>query len=151
MKKWLFAAPPSVGWGPPFPRRIASAVFVAAVLALGATSADAALPGAHISAAPQDLAQAADYPGIQHLHFKYGPIAITPGQNTIEFKPNSLKPSVPGYITRFKPDLTYADDGSVPPVDVIHLHHGVWLVNAYPVFAAGEEKTIYDFPQGYGL
>jgi len=38
----------------------------------------------HVSAAPQDIAKPADYPGIQHLHFKYGPIKISPGQNTIE-------------------------------------------------------------------
>jgi plastocyanin len=121
-----------------------------AVAAPGAASA-AALPGAHISAAPQEIQQPADYPGIQHLHYKYGPIAIAPGQNTIEFRPNQLKPDVPGFITRFKPNLVYADDGTVPPVDVIHLHHGVWLSNLYPLFAAGEEKTIYNFPQGFGL
>jgi hypothetical protein len=109
----------------------------------------AALPGAHISA--DQIQQPADYPGIQHLHFKYGPIDIAPGQNTIEFKGNDIKPQVPGYITRFKPDLVYADDGTVPPVDVIHLHHGVWLVNGYPTFAAGEEKTIFNLPQGYGF
>ena len=48
------------------------------------------LPGAHISAAPQNIQQAADYPGIQHLHYKYGPINISPGQNTIEAKVNEL-------------------------------------------------------------
>ena len=109
----------------------------------------AALPGAHISAAPQNIQQPADYPGMQHLHFKYGPINIAPGQNTIEAELNKVKPNVPGYITRFKPNLVYADDGTVPPVDVIHLHHGVWLVNGYPTFAAGEEKTYYNFEPGY--
>ena len=29
----------------------------------------------------------------------------------------------------------------MPPVDVLHLHHGVWLSNGAPLFAAGEEKT----------
>jgi hypothetical protein len=120
-------------------------------LAIPALANAEALPGAHISAAPQDLAKPADYPGIQHLHFKYGPINIAPGQNNIVLKPNSQKPSVPGYITMFKPNLIYADTGKVPPVDVIHLHHGVWISNAYPVFAAGEEKSTYFFPQGYGL
>ena len=119
--------------------------------ALAPAASAAALPGAHISAAPADIQQPADYPGIQHLHLKYGPIDIAPGQNSIEFRGNNIKPSVPGYITRFKPDLVYADDGTVPPVDVIHLHHGVWLINGYPVFAAGEEKTIFNLPQGYGL
>jgi plastocyanin len=106
--------------------------------ALAAPAANAeSLPGAHISAAPQDIQKAADYPGIQHLHYKYGPI--------------EMKPAVPGYITKFAPNLIYADDGTVPPVDVIHLHHGVWLSNFYPTFAAGEEKTVNNFPQGFGL
>ena len=60
-----------------------------------------------------------------------GPIQITPGQNTILFRPTTQKPSVPGYITRFAPNLTYAD-GTVPRVDVLHLHHGVWVMRNYP-------------------
>ena len=46
----------------------------------------------------------------------------------------------------------------------MHLHHGVWLSNGtagegegnsgygsfYPFMAAGEEKTIYTLPKGYG-
>ncbi|HEX4733265.1 MAG TPA: hypothetical protein VH247_02540 [Thermoleophilaceae bacterium] len=123
-----------------------------ALCAVAAPCANAAaLPGAHVSAAPQNIQKPADYPGIQHLHFKYGPINIVPGQNTIEAEVNKNKPDVPGYITRFNPNLVYADDGSVPPVDVIHLHHGVWLINSYPTFAAGEEKTIFNMPQGYGF
>ena len=90
-----------------------------------------------------------EYPGIQHLAYKYGPIAITPGQNTIVFRPTKLKPSVPGYITRFRPQLVYPN-GKVPRVDVLHLHHGVWLMDNYPTFAAGEEKTIFQMPQGFG-
>ena len=41
-------------------------------------------------------------------------------------------------------------DGDVPRVDVIHLHHGVWISNVAPLFAAGEEKTIVTAPQGFG-
>src|SRR5205807_2261113 len=122
------------------PRRLVLAVLAVAVLALAVSSAHAALPGAHISAAPQDIQKPATYPGIEHLHFKYGPIAIAPGQNTIELRLNENKPQVPGYITRFAPNLVYAADGTVPPVDIIHLHHGVWLINGHPIFAAGEEK-----------
>jgi len=67
------------------------------------------------------------------------------------------------------PDLKYARPdgkccGNVPRVDVIHLHHGVWLSNGvagegqgnsygqsfYPFMASGEEKTVYEFPHGYG-
>ncbi len=70
------------------------------------------------------------------------------------------KPKVDGWITRIRPDLTYLN-GKVPRVDVIHLHHGVWLnmskqdvtVPGLPerFFAAGEEKTVMTFPKGYGL
>ena len=63
------------------------------------------------------------------------------GQNTIELAGNELKPPSDGWITSFKPNLTYAD-GTVPRVDVIHLHHGVWVSNFEPLFAAGEEKTV---------
>ena len=88
-------------------------------------------------------------PGVQRILYEFGPVRITPGQNTIEFEGNELKPDVPGHIVRFKPDLTYAD-GTVPRVDVIHLHHAVWLSNFRPLFAAGEEKTIFNAPDGYG-
>ena len=54
-------------------------------------------------------------------------------------------------ITRFAPNMVYVDGGGVPRVDVIHLHHGVWVVNGYPTFAAGEEKTIAQLPPGFGL
>jgi plastocyanin len=83
------------------------------------------------------------------LSYRFGPILVTPGQNTIEFAGNELKPPVDGWITRFTPDLSYAD-GTVPRVDVIHLHHGVWLSNYAPLFAAGEEKTVIAAPPGYG-
>jgi plastocyanin len=121
------------------------------------TASAAALPGAHISAV-KTVAEA-QYPGMQKLTYLYGPIKISPGQNTIEAQPNDLKPAVPGYITRFQPDLVYAKTNAqgghdTPRVDVIHLHHGVWLVardnTLYPTFAAGEEKTIFQQPQGYG-
>jgi hypothetical protein len=83
------------------------------------------------------------------LTYRFGPVQVAPGQNTIEFAPNTLKPPVDGWITGFKPNLTYAD-GTVPRVDVVHLHHGVWLSNLQPLFAAGEEKTIVRAPGGYG-
>jgi hypothetical protein len=124
---------------------------IVAMLALGLLAAGPAhaLPGAKVAAA--DLLPAASYPGMQTLHYEFGPIALTPGQNTIEVALNNLKPDVPGYITRFSPGLVYTSDGTTPRVDVVHLHHGVWLINGYPTFAAGEEKTIGTLPQGYGI
>jgi plastocyanin len=83
------------------------------------------------------------------LSYRFGPIHVEPGRNEIKFEPNSLKPPVDGWITGFRPNLTYAN-GEVPRVDVIHLHHGVWLSNGFPLFAAGEEKTIIRTPPGFG-
>ena len=96
--------------------------------------------GALLMALAALAAPASAQSGVQTLHFKYGPVKIAPGQNTIEIDENQLKPPVDGFITGFRPNLTYKD-GSVPRVDVIHLHHGVWLSNFKPLFAAGEEKT----------
>ena len=107
-----------------------------------------ALPGAHVAA--NKLLKHVEYPGTQHLHYEYGPIQILPGQNNIEARINRNKPTVPGYITRFNPNLVYSGGRKIPRVDVIHLHHGVWLNNGYPTFAAGEEKTVQQFPRGYG-
>ncbi|MDX6664348.1 MAG: hypothetical protein QOG68_554 [Solirubrobacteraceae bacterium] len=86
---------------------------------------------------------------VQHLHYRFGPLHVSPGQNTIDIAPTKLRPTVPGYITKFTPNLQYTD-GSIPDVDVIHLHHGVWLVNGETRFAVGEEKTIVSLPKGYG-
>jgi hypothetical protein len=114
------------------------------------------------------LADAA--PGIEHLHFQAGPYLITPGANLILLDSNKVpKPTQDGYMVRMAPNLRYAHAngsccGAVPRVDVIHLHHGVWLSNGpagagegnsyidgfYPFMAAGEEKTIYTMPPGYG-
>jgi hypothetical protein len=96
------------------------------------------------------------YPGdCTRLRFSYGPILVKPGQNDVLVEPVKIeKPIRDGYITRFKPDLVRAD-GSVPPIEEVHLHHGTWLsVPEYgmgPFFAAGEEKTVAPFPKGYGM
>jgi plastocyanin len=109
-------------------------------------------------------------PGVQRIHLKYGPITITPGQNFIKTETRGIpQPKVDGYMVGFYPNLHYAIPGSkklgaVPRVDVIHLHHGVWLsfgkgrkdastgggLPAERFAAAGEEKTRLRFPKGYG-
>jgi len=98
---------------------------------------------------------------IQHLHFKYGPIAIAPGQNLILVGPVTIeKPAYDGYMVGFRPNLVRAD-GSVPPIEQIHLHHAVWLnssgrdatspaIGSERFAAAGEEKTHFELPPGYG-
>jgi plastocyanin len=91
--------------------------------------------------------------GVRHLKFRWGPVRIAPGQNTISIADDKLLPPGPGWITSFRPNLTYVD-GTVPRVDVIHLHHAVWLVNSRgdvrPTWAAGEEKTAIREPKGFG-
>lgn len=97
------------------------------------------------------------YPGnCRRIHFAYGPILVKPGQNDVLIGPITIeKPAEDGYVTRFKPNLV-DQDGKVPPVEQVHLHHGTWLAltNSYgnsAFFAAGEEKTIAPFPKGFGM
>ena len=97
--------------------------------------------------------------GAKRITYRIGPLDIVPGQNSINIRPITERPQVDGYITRIRPDLTYLD-GRVPRVDVIHLHHGVWLNLSRQdatrpglperFFAAGEEKTRMRLPRGYG-
>ncbi len=92
--------------------------------------------------------------GVRHITFRWGPVQIDPGQNTISLAANDLKPPGPGWITSFAPNLTYLN-GKVPRVDVIHLHHAVWVVSnrtdpIRPTWAAGEEKTVAHLPAGFG-
>jgi plastocyanin len=132
-------------------------VVALALLALAAPSAGAfATPSAgggalaSVSAAPG---------GAKRMLYKIGPFTVKPGQNEIGNHIFDEKPQVDGWITRIRPDLTYTN-GRVPGVDVIHLHHGVWLNLSRPdstwpglperFFAAGEEKTIFRIPDGYG-
>src|SRR3954453_15829273 len=81
------------------------------------------------------------------LKYRFGPIHIAPGRNDIVFQVNDQRPVQNGWVTGFKPNLSYVD-GKVPRVDVIHLHHGVWINNGQPTFAAGEEKTAVKAPAG---
>jgi hypothetical protein len=89
--------------------------------------------------------------------FKY-PIDLKPGTNIIKIRFNVPKPSMKGYIVRFKPGIEYRN-GKIPRTDFIHLHHGVWLrfggqaTPGYPaeIFSAtGEELTIVKTPRPYG-
>jgi plastocyanin len=96
--------------------------------------------------------------GAKRITYRIGPFDVIPGQNSIGYSPIVQRPQMDGYITRIRPDLTYLD-GRVPGVDVIHLHHAVWVNTSRPgttgfgaelFFAAGEEKTIMKLPKGYG-
>src|SRR3954454_13407814 len=126
------------------PRVLAAACALALIPA--AALADTGYPNKLVDSYPS-----ASYPGEQHLHFTFGPVHINPGQNTVSIAPIKADglPSEPGYITSFKPNLTYLD-GTVPGVDVVHMHHAVWLVDGAPEMAMGEEKTIINLPQAFG-
>ena len=111
--------------------------------------------GYAMASAPK--ASAAGVP--QKLHFAYGPIHVGAGQNIIQFSGGRVpKPSVDGWIVGITPNLILPDN-TVPPVDVLHLHHAVWInqsrVDATSgggerFFAVGEEKTRLELPSGYG-
>ena len=114
------------------------------------------------------IASASSTSGVEHLHFAAGPYSVIPGANLIETQTNQVpKPSVDGYMIRMSPNLKYALPngkccGAVPLTKDVHLHHGVWLSDGaagqgegnaygyYPFMASGEEKTVVEFPQGYG-
>jgi plastocyanin len=98
--------------------------------------------------------------GATRTRYAYGPIDVRPGQNNIAFSRDAVpKPAGDGWIVRIAPNLRRGD-GTVIPSDQVMLHHGVWLntsrkdatspVLPERIFAAGEEKTIYTAPKGYG-
>jgi plastocyanin len=128
---------------------------VAALLVISSAAKAGVDAGCPAIADKPDAISHVDYQGVEHKTYCYGPVTITPGQNIINLRPaidgsgNKLFPQEDGYITRFDPEFIYAD-GTVPRVDVLHLHHAVWLVNGKPQFAAGEEKTIQQLPSGFG-
>ncbi len=104
------------------------------------------------------LAELPTRAGVTTLKLKYGPFDIQPGQNNIDVVRSVPQPEMNGWIVGIRPDLKY-DDGTTPRVDVVHLHHGVWLnvvgkdlTSALPerFFAAGEEKTSMALPSPYG-
>ncbi|CAB4924455.1 unannotated protein [freshwater metagenome] len=93
--------------------------------------------------------------GAQVLKYRFGPIKVQPGQNLIDINVQTQRPSRNGWIVGFRPGLVDADSGRSPSVDVVHLHHAVWLVGEpgrglRPVYAAGEEKTAFRAPPGFG-
>ena len=129
------------------------------------------VPAAAAGAEPPIL-QPATYPGMTTFNCRTDAITLQPGQNLNQVTltkacPNPEVVSGPGdtsifaagstaqgYITRFKPSMEEIHpDGSLttPAVWDLHLHHVVWRPPSGGVLAAGEEKTIATFPQGYGM
>jgi plastocyanin len=131
-------------------------------IAVGTTGDDIYF-SSHPDPGDLDVVGLPDQPGVEILRYEYGPIEIEPGQNNIETDGGVPQPDVDGYIVGITPDLVRTADGTVPPVDVIHLHHGVWInlsateeeeraggIAGELFFAAGEEKTRMYAPPGYG-
>lgn len=122
-------------------------VVVVALLAAVGPVVHAVALGPAVPTGPRDLCQPdPTLIGEQTLHCRYGPLAVTPGTNMIVLGPVSIEsPRADGYITSISPNLVDATTGAVPPVHLVHLHHGVWLNaaqgNTTPFFATGEEKT----------
>src|SRR5919201_3592924 len=139
-------------WGEALvPGRLAVALFVALAAMLASSASAHAGTGSDcppIQNKPGAIPQVG-YDSVAHITYCEGPITVSPGQNVIRLNATSLIPSQPGYITRFDPELVYTN-GTVPRVDVLHLHHAVWVVNGNPQFAVGEEKTIVQAPRGFG-
>jgi hypothetical protein len=141
---------------PPALRRAGCALLCAAATVLVAAPGAAAQTPRAMGSAVKVTSLAN---GAKRALYKVGPFNVIPGQNEIGYRVVVDKPQVDGWITRIRPDLTYVN-GKVPGVEVIHLHHGVWLnmserdITAPGLperfVAAGEEKTIIDFPDGYG-
>ena len=116
-----------------------------------------ALPRARRSFLPPPQARipggvpSVEYEGMQKLHYEIGPFKIKPGQNEIAFRGVDLKPQVPGYITRFEPNIERARRHGPAASTSSTCTTRVWLARSYPMFASGEEKTIYQFPRGLRL
>jgi plastocyanin len=118
-------------------------------------------PAAFHTGGPATIQQVQYPAGVERLHYKYGPIFVTPGANLIVVGQKTLpKPNENGYLVGLVPNLVLAN-GKVPPTDVLHLHHGVWLntgasdtssgnVPYERFFATGEEKTQLHLPAPYG-
>ena len=99
-------------------------------------------------------------PDTQRLTYRYGPLVAAAGQNLIMVGPVTIeRPAGDVFVTRIEPDLVLPD-GSVPPVEQVHMHHAVLLnmsrqdAGAPEVperfYGFAEEKTIGTFPPGYG-
>lgn len=129
------------------------------------------LPGVALDRAGAD--PAGDVPaGVQETLVRYGPFVLPPaGQggdadHANVFLPNVPKPCEDCFIVRAEPDLVY-EDGTPANLDTgLMLHHALFFNNGRrdttcgtdPFFgrfgerflASGNERTVKDFPDGYG-
>ena len=127
------------------------ALITAFVALLLLASAAQAKPRSTSVRTPQGTITTTPMPGTggeRKLLFKYGPVRIQPGQNTISIAADQrCGRRRAGWITSFQPEPDVHRRQGARRVDVIHLHHAVWLIDrpgdaCRPTLAAGEEKTI---------
>jgi plastocyanin len=96
----------------------------------------------------------------ERLTYRYGPLLAGAGQNLIMVGPVTIeRPPGDVFVTRVEPDVVLPD-GTVPPVEKVHMHHAVLLnmsrqdagAPSLPerFYGFAEEKTIGQFPPGYG-
>ena len=100
-------------------------------------------------------------PDTERQTFRYGPLLAGAGQNLIMAGPVTIeRPAGDVFVTRIQPDLVL-QDGTVPPVEKVHMHHAVLLnmsrkdagapeIPGQRFFGFAEEKTIAQFSPGYG-
>ncbi|HEX2087228.1 MAG TPA: hypothetical protein VHF89_16215, partial [Solirubrobacteraceae bacterium] len=99
-------------------------------------------------------------PDTERYTYRYGPLLAAAGQNLIMVGPVTVeKPPGDVFVTRVEPELLDAE-GRVPPVEEVHMHHAVMLNMSRPdagwpslperFYGFAEEKTIGQFPPGYG-
>src|SRR5215217_2523953 len=123
-------------------------------LALGAGSA-------HAAAASELVGKRTVAPGVERLHYRYGPLLAAPGQNLILAGPATIeRPAGDGYATRVSATLVRGD-GAPPPVEEVHMHHAVMLnlsrkdatapdLPGERFYGFAEEKTVGRLPAPYG-
>ena len=100
-------------------------------------------------------------PGVERLHYRYGPLVAGAGQNLILAGPATVeRPLGDGYATRVAATLV-GPDGTAPPVERVHMHHAVMLnmsrkdatapdLPGERFYGFAEEKTVGRLPQPYG-
>ncbi|GIK77673.1 MAG: hypothetical protein BroJett022_13630 [Actinomycetes bacterium] len=153
------------------PARMTRESLVRGGLAILAAGFLAALVGAAPASAGEPILHPASYPGMTTYSCRSDAIDIHPGQNINDYRVTKVCPHAEvvegpgstdvfaagstdeGFITRFKPSmLEIKPSGKLvtPSVWDLHLHHVVWLTDAGPTYASGEEKTEMMLPQGYG-
>src|SRR5215216_5673647 len=102
--------------------RVRAAAGTLAVLGAGLALAAA---HAHAEATTTLVEQRSVAPGVERLHYRYGPLVAAPGQNLILAGPATIeRPPGDGYATRVSATLVRGD-GAPPPVEEVHMHHAV--------------------------